>query len=280
MRFSALLLSALVLSAGVSVAQTGFSTKAYPDVLPITSDNNHLLTADLNGDGRPDLVSYGSRTGNGTVPGNVFINNGSGGFLAPVPLPGSGLLAAAAIGDMNGDGYPDIVGCQDTGTGQNSSFNLIVYLNNGNGTFAPNSVNGGIVTQCSGLTLGDVYHNGHLDVVTAGHITGYPTGHGGYNSGPENFVYVFKNDGTGKLTPSGGVVPNLDAPNSGSSYTNCGAVDVTGADFLQDGRFDPIVTTQCGLGQSIPGGSGSGTAFFAPEDPNPSTNQPLVRSSV
>jgi hypothetical protein len=275
MRYGAFVLSTLILSlptlilsAGVAAAQTGFSTKTYLAVLPATSDNTKLLTADLNGDGRLDLLSYGSRSSSSTVPGNVFINKGSGVFLAPVALPGSGMLASAMIGDMNGDGFPDIVGCRNIGSGQTQAVSVIVYLNNGNGTFKalPAATGNG---ECNALMLGDVYHNGNLDVVTVGYTNGSYNPGGTFFPGDQNYIDVFSNDGTGSVTLKETGGGTLDDAGTSSTFTNCGAIDAVGGDFLQNGSFDLILTTNCQpLGQTLVGYAG--TTFYAPESSNPS----------
>ncbi len=246
MRISALLLPLALVSTTVSIAQTGLSTKTYPAILPATSDNTLLISADLNGDGRPDLFSYGSRGGASTVPGNVFINNGSGGFLAPVALAGSSLLSAAAIADMNGDGYPDIVGCTNTAqTTQNPTVKLTVYLNSGTGTFkALPAVTG--QGECDAMTIGDFAHTGHSGVITVGYQAGQYNPSGQFFPGGDNGYNVFSNSGDGTLTQSaGGYGTPFDDPSSGSQYTNCEPVGVVGGDFLGAGNFDLLVTTTC-----------------------------------
>lgn len=269
MRLSALVLSALVLSVGTSLAQTGFSKQIYSSVLPPTSDHSRLLSADLNGDGRADLVAFGSRYSSSTVPGNVFINNGSGGFLAPVALPGTGMLNDAKIADMNGDQYPDIVGCQNVGSGPTLAVSVKVYLNNGNGTFRalPAVTAPG---QCGGLTLGDVYQSGRTDVVTAGHTSGTYSAGGTFTPGNTNYLDVFSNDGTGKLSLAQSTAPYTDDPSTSSNFTNCGLIDVVGGDFIENSQFDLLLTSQCQpSGQNSP--SNFGTTFFAAEAPTGSS---------
>lgn len=262
MRCSALTLSAFVLSAAVSVAQTGFSTKTYTAILPLGSDNTKLLSADLNGDGHADLVSYGSRF-TGTAPVNIFLNDGSGGFRAPYALPGSGGMVAVQVGDMNGDSYPDIVGCSNMGTGQSQAVSIVVYLNTGAGGFkAQPAVTGN--GECNALALGDVLRNGHLDVVTAGYTPGQYDPSGKFFPGNTNFINVFANDGTGSITYRGTFSASLDDAATSSAFTNCGAIDAVGADFLQDGKFSLIVTSACQPSGQNNGGN-QGTTFLVTE---------------
>ena len=259
MRSSALVLSALMLSAGVSVAQTGFSTKTYPGVLPAYSDNTKLLSADFNNDGRPDLLSYGDRYGYNSAPaGYVFLNNGSGGYLAPTPLAGTLPMSYAQAGDVNGDGYQDIAGCANTGSQANGyqGFQVLVYLNNGNGTFTKSVYN--LPTgRCQGLTLGDVYRTGHLDIVVAAATPRTNT-----SASVTNQIDVLKNDGSGHFTAQTPQNPVLDDSTKSVDFTNCELIDVVGADFQQNGEFSLLLTTQCSSGmQYAP--QNAGTTYLA-----------------
>jgi FG-GAP-like repeat len=75
-----------------------------------------LFTADLNSDGKPDLISNNQ----------VALANGDGTFTVLPVLTGLSILS---IGDLNGDGRPDLIVLN------NSSSNLGVLLGNGDGTF-------------------------------------------------------------------------------------------------------------------------------------------------
>jgi hypothetical protein len=115
-----------------------------------------VVTADLNGDGRLDLVTA-SASGNGV---SVLLAK-KGGFANAqnYAVPGG---SSVAVGDVNGDGKPDIV----TGSGG-------VLLNNGNGTFRIGpSYAGGLGSY---VALADVNGDGKLDIITAAYAKGNNT---------------------------------------------------------------------------------------------------------
>jgi subtilisin-like proprotein convertase family protein len=78
--------------------------------------------ADVNGDGRPDLLDFINDTG-----GLVLLGNGDGTFQAPRPV-GVDFFGQPAVADVNGDGRPDLIG---SGT----HLTDVVLLGNGDGTF-------------------------------------------------------------------------------------------------------------------------------------------------
>jgi hypothetical protein len=80
--------------------------------------------ADVNGDGRADLVLTNS---NSTI--SVLLGNGNATFGAPRTFPAGTNPDAVAVADVNGDGKVDLV------VGNSSDGNIGVLLGNGNGTF-------------------------------------------------------------------------------------------------------------------------------------------------
>ncbi len=90
--------------------------------------------ADFNGDGILDFVASFSNS-NGTQNG-VFLGQSGGGYGAPMLLTnpdGVYNVCNNAVGDLNGDGKPEIVSANCYLSGL--AGNLTVYLNKGSGTF-------------------------------------------------------------------------------------------------------------------------------------------------
>jgi hypothetical protein len=86
---------------------------------------NAFVTTDLNGDGKLDLVDYQSGAGGGHV--SIQLGNGDGTFQTAVQYPIGANPQSASVGDLNGDGIPDVVAPTIDGT-------VAVLLGNGDGT--------------------------------------------------------------------------------------------------------------------------------------------------
>jgi hypothetical protein len=193
---------------------------------------NAVVIADVNGDGKPDLVvtNWCSFT-SCTVPGNnigVLLGNGDGTFQPVMTYPSLGLYAdAIAVADLNGDGKPDLVvancgftsqtNCVSTG----GSGDLAVLLGNGDGTFqgaVPYSLGASGATS---VAVADVNGDGFPDLIVA-------TG-----SNTAGLVGVLLNDRTGKF-------PTVATYSSGGLSPLALAV----ADLNGDGKPDVVVANQ------------------------------------
>src|ERR1035438_6583431 len=103
-------------------AQVSFNLSSSPGV---GNDPNSVAAADVNGDGKLDLISanyYGSSL-------SVLTNNGSGGFvLSGTYTVGNGPIQVVTA-DVNGDGKVDLIAVNQ------GSSTLTVLTNNGNSGF-------------------------------------------------------------------------------------------------------------------------------------------------
>jgi hypothetical protein len=176
----------IVLIAVAALAQMPERSTAEPAAIPLSERNNFragpmdptnplflaavnydsggqqdfsIAAADLNGDGKPDLVVTDFCSDSNCMSGgvSVLLNKGRGTFQAPVVYVSGGFGArSVAIADVNSDGKPDLVVAGGGAVG--------VLLGNGDGTFQPvttYSTDGGPYS----VAVADVNGDGKLDVV-------------------------------------------------------------------------------------------------------------------
>jgi hypothetical protein len=115
------------------------------------------VVADLNGDGKPDIVVVNNQSS--TI--GVLLGNGDGTFQPVVTYDSGGQLPNyIAIADVNGDGKPDIVVAS-------LWTDVCVLLGNGDGTFQPAVIydSGGV--EPVGVAVADVNRDGKPDLIVA-----------------------------------------------------------------------------------------------------------------
>jgi hypothetical protein len=138
-----------------------------------------VATADVNGDGKLDVVVADSGDNNVAV----LLGNGDG-RLQPPAFYAAGIEPyGVAVGDLNGDGRPDIVAANY----YPSPHVLSVLLNNGNGTFGPPQSYGS-ANRGYKAAIGDVDGDHVPDVAVDSFDYGY--------------VWVFHGNGDGTLAPT------------------------------------------------------------------------------
>jgi len=118
-----------------------------PTALPAGQNPQSVSTADFNGDGRPDLMV--ANQGNGPGGGvSVLLGNGDGTFQSPVHYATGSNTQHAVVGDVNGDGHPDLISANE------NSNDVSVLLGNGDGSFQT-AVTGPAGSLPLGLAAGD-----------------------------------------------------------------------------------------------------------------------------
>jgi FG-GAP-like repeat len=176
-----------------------------------------LVAADVNGDGKLDLVglpAYGNYPAapNGTGLA-IWLGNGDGTFQAPVVYPTTDSNQDVAVGNFFSDGRLDIAVGETNGL-------IELFRNEGDGTFAADgSINLGSGTYMT-LAAGDLNSTGVSDLAAA------------TSNGSTGAVYALWNDGKGNFTQQ----------ELSSSY----ALPVVGMSRVNgDGMMDILVSYTC-----------------------------------
>jgi hypothetical protein len=207
--------------------------------------NGSLLIADLNGDGKPDLINDG---GDYVA---IFLGNGNGTFQKQIAfgLEGGGnqvTQSNAAAGDFNHDGKLDLA-VVDTGY-------IGVFLGNGDGTLQPEVQYGNGNTDY--VAVGDFNRDGNPDIVSA-------------DSTGTVSVLLGNGDGTFGFPES---FPGVGSFIVVADFNHDGKLDVAGTGALILGNGDGT------FGSPINYPAGGGGAYIAIGDFNHDGNLDLVGS--
>jgi FG-GAP-like repeat/IPT/TIG domain len=189
-----------------------------------------MVSADFNGDGKPDLAMITDEAHNPAYL-NILLGNGDGTFTTVgSPMQFAQEPSALVVGDFNGDGKLDLAFAEGTELG--------VLLGNGDGTFSPAPASPNV--SGAPLAIGDFNLDGKLDLVAA--VSGG--------------VAILLGNGDGTFSAGPGAV--LD---SGMNF-----LAATVGDFNGDGKLDLVVGNDVALGspQTLAVYLGNGDGTFTP----------------
>ncbi len=203
------LASASVLAFSVSIASAGtgqFGGFGSLTTIFANSGGNgpsDITQADLDGDGRLDLISVGG----GSI--ELFFGDGGGGFTHNV-ISINGAGEGVVIGDFNGDGNADIA------ASRRGLSDVAVLINDGSGAFSQAFF--GVGAGPSDIAQLDIDGDGDVDLIVVNENASALT--------------VLWNDGTGQFNTSESI------PSGGSSPRGIDSADLDG-----DGHPDFVTTT-------------------------------------
>lgn len=127
------------------------------------SDPSSLVLADLNGDGRPDVVLAPSQLAGplATTSISVLFQDASGNFGTDSgPSVGQRNPVDVAVGDLNGDGKPDIA------VAAGGASNVLVFLQGSGGNFAA-PISFPVGGDPMAVAIGDLNGDGKPDLAVA-----------------------------------------------------------------------------------------------------------------
>lgn len=200
---------------------------------PLANKPLGIVSADFNGDAKPDLAV----ANNNSHVISILTNQGTGSFSVTATYPVANDPGGVIAADLNGDGQPDLA------VASYNSAAISVLINSGSGSFAPAVQYGGL-NEILSITSADFNGDGKADLAAVA-----------YTASASKDIAVYLNTGSGVFSS-----PALYS--TGISYTeNSG---ITSGDFDGDGKPDLAVSSYSKISVLINNGSGTfgtGTSY-------------------
>jgi hypothetical protein len=244
--FAVMLSAALAVSCGMPSSGVTSRIATSNSHFPVGTAPGSVEIADLNNDGKPDIVVANEQSNNVTI----LLGDGKGGFTQAKgsPFPAGHDPNDIAIGDFNRDGKLDLA------FANHEEKHLTVLLGNGQGGFtpAPNSPFAvEVKPHTHGVATGDLNGDGNLDLVT--------------DSWGNDRVAVLFGDGKGSFNTSGAFLGVGKMP-----YQRVRVGDING-----DGKSDIITTNLEGDNVTILLGDSKGGFKQSTGSPFPCGDSPF-----
>ena len=196
---------------------------------PKTGQAKELAAALMNNDNSLDLVMLDS---NNKL--DVFFNNGSGVFAAPVAYPAGTSPQGIAVGDFNGDSKPDVAIIEAAAT-SGADGTAMIYLNDGTGALTLVGQAPDVGLSPTSVTATDLDGDGKADLVVTN------------NNGFSSTISVLISSGNGNFNPKVSYAVDGDP------------TDVVAAPLRIGGKPDLAVSTFFGPGLDVLLNNGDGT---------------------
>ena len=210
------------ISVFLNTTPNGIFTPSFSDKTDFNTGINPVSVAigDLNGDGKPDIVVANGNSNTVSVLFNTTTNGASTpSFSAKTDFNTGNRPVSVAIGDINGDGSPDII----VANYYSSTISVLLNSTPVNATTASFSAKTDFATGInpSEVALADLNGDGKLDVVTS-------------NPGANTMSVFLNTTSDGASTPSFSVKNDFT---TGATPTSLAVADVNG-----DGKPDIIIS--------------------------------------
>jgi hypothetical protein len=230
----------------VVVLGNGDGTFASKSEWPTGLGPSAVAIGDLNRDGKPDLATTNNNGPFGQSRGNtisILLGNGDGTFGSKTDYITGQDPRSIALGDLNADGWLDIV----TGNfGFETNGNVSVLLSNGNGTFR-SKVDYVTASRPASVAIGDLNADGRMDLAVSAGVYG------------DAALSILLGNGDGSFAPK-------------TDYVEDRSGHVTIADVNGDGHCD-VVTSQHVL-------FGNGSGGFGPIVPHASSGSGVAAGDL